>query len=198
LIHPSTTLRFIDERIGYGAVATELIPKGTIVWVHDELDQVFTPAQVERLSNGYRHVLDTYTFLNREGNRVLCWDLARYVNHSCDPNCLSPGLDLEVAVRDIAPGEPLTDDYAALNLTAAWDCQCGSPRCRGRVSSGDFPALARIWDEHIAAAWPLVGQVAQPLWPWVPDRDNLALALASGAALPSSLHHFFPRPPTAA
>jgi hypothetical protein len=198
LIHPSTTLQFIDARIGHGAVATELIPKGTIVWVHDELDQVFTPAQVDRLSRDYWDIIETYTYLNRDGNRVLCWDLARYVNHSCEPNCLSPGLDFEIAVRDIAPGEPLTDDYAALNLTAAWDCQCGSPRCRGHIHAGDFPALARDWDARLAEVLPHVGRVPQPLWRWIRDRDELALALASGASLPSSLHHYYARPSTAA
>ena len=32
MIHPSTELRFINDEIGYGVVATRFIPKGTIVW----------------------------------------------------------------------------------------------------------------------------------------------------------------------
>lgn len=41
-------------------------------------------------------------------------NLARYVNHSCEPNCegeIHDGHILVVALRDIAQGEELTMDY---------------------------------------------------------------------------------------
>lgn len=41
-------------------------------------------------------------------------NIARYMNHSCDPNCESDVVDgkiLITALRDIEPGEELTFDY---------------------------------------------------------------------------------------
>jgi hypothetical protein len=64
-------------------VATSLIPRGSITWVQDELDQVFTPEKVDRLGPIYEQILQKYSYLNVDGDFVLCWDLARYINHSC-------------------------------------------------------------------------------------------------------------------
>ena len=38
MIHPDTELQFINDKIGYGVVATKLIPKGSITWALDKLD----------------------------------------------------------------------------------------------------------------------------------------------------------------
>ena len=103
MLHPHTELVFIDERIGYGVVATRRIPRGTITWVLDELDQRIPPHRVRRLTTLQRKHLDKYAFVDRDGNWVLCWDLGRYLNHSSDPSCVSH-YDYTVALRDIAPG----------------------------------------------------------------------------------------------
>jgi hypothetical protein len=142
MLHPHTELAFIDERIGYGVVATRRIPRGTITWVLDELDQRIPPHRVRRLTTLQRKHLDKYAFVDRDGNWVLCWDLGRYLNHSCDPSCVSL-YDFSMALRDIAPGEQLTDDYSALNLDETFACCCGTPLCRGQVGPDDFPALRR-------------------------------------------------------
>jgi hypothetical protein len=39
MIHPHTQLQEINETIGYGVIATQVIPKGTIVWILDDLTQ---------------------------------------------------------------------------------------------------------------------------------------------------------------
>jgi hypothetical protein len=49
MLHPHTELRFINEQIGYGVIATHFIPRGTVTWVRDDLDQTFSRAQVERM-----------------------------------------------------------------------------------------------------------------------------------------------------
>jgi D-alanine-D-alanine ligase len=58
-------------------------------------------------------------------------------NHSCDPNTEFRGLNV-VARRDIAPGEELTLDYATCYDTRMipFDCTCGRPTCRGRITGG--------------------------------------------------------------
>ena len=95
MIHPDTELRFVNRSIGYGVFATRLIPRGTITRVRDRLDQAFTPAQIEAFPAHYRNTLLKYTFVDGRGEFVLCWDLARYINHSCDSTCRTAGFDFE-------------------------------------------------------------------------------------------------------
>src|SRR5690606_32687246 len=101
MLHPDTELRFINDTIGYGVVAKKLIPKGTITWVQDDLDQVLTPQQAGSLMPQVREHLEKYSFTNSEGNYVLCWDNAKFVNHSFNPSCMSTAYDFEIALRDI-------------------------------------------------------------------------------------------------
>ncbi len=56
-------------------------------------------------------------------------------NHSCDPNTGFDGLNV-IALNDISQGAELTLDYAEFldENMEPFDCQCGSPKCRGRIS----------------------------------------------------------------
>lgn len=68
---------------------------------------------------------------------------ARYINHSCEPNCESVIERRRVfidAVRDIAPGEELSYDYQIgrergdpPNIDEIYACRCGSKECRGTM-----------------------------------------------------------------
>jgi SET domain-containing protein len=76
---------------------------------------------------------------------------ARWINHSCDPNCEvwliesedgDPAKDRLVieSMRPIKAGEELTYDYGVADdepMTdaerALWNCRCGSPKCRGTM-----------------------------------------------------------------
>lgn len=64
------------------------------------------------------------------------------VNHSCDPNMWMYDACTLVAKRDIKQNEELTADYALWetneNSISKWDCRCGSPLCRGRVTGKDW------------------------------------------------------------
>jgi hypothetical protein len=188
LLHPHTELRFINPTIGYGVFATQLIPAGTITWARDELDQVFTSAQVSERPLFIREVLDRYCFYDGEGNWILCWDLARFVNHCCDANCLSAGFDFELAVRDIQPGEELTDDYGTLNLIEPFECQCGAAGCRGVLQPEDPERLVDGWDARVRAVFSRLNEVEQPLLPWVRELDAVRDALSTGA-VPSCRCH---------
>ncbi|MCC2672732.1 MAG: protein-lysine N-methyltransferase [Armatimonadetes bacterium] len=188
MLHPDTELRYINDTIGYGVFATQLIPAGTITWARDDLDQVFTPQQVVRLPTHLREILDRYCFYDGEGNWILCWDLARFVNHCCAANCLSAGFDFEIAVRDILPGEELTDDYGTLNLTAPFECHCGAPTCRGVLQPGDPERLVGEWDATVRAVFSRVGKLEQPLRPFVQQWEAVQHALASGV-IPSCRCH---------
>jgi hypothetical protein len=62
------------------------------------------------------------------------------VNHSCEPNVGMGGNVLLVSMRDIAPGEELTIDYALFlgDPGFAMDCRCGTASCRGVVRGTDW------------------------------------------------------------
>jgi SET domain-containing protein len=62
-----------------------------------------------------------------------------YTNHSCDPNIAIQGQIVFVAMRDIAPGEELTHDWAtADDLNYEMECKCRSPNCRRVVTGKDW------------------------------------------------------------
>ena len=66
-------------------------------------------------------------------------NVARWVNHSCAPNCRSEiddGRIWLVASRDIAPGEELTFDYGfTFREGLEHPCHCGAPECVGFIIS---------------------------------------------------------------
>lgn len=189
MIHPHSELRFINDDIGFGVVATRFIPKGTITWALDPLDQVIDERKAASLSAELQHRLDIYSYQNGRGDRILCWDHARFVNHSCQPTSLAPGFDLEIAVRDIHPGEQITDDYGSLNVLTAFECACGTSACRGTVGPGDFDRLSGTWDALVAAAFPSVVTVDQPLWHLVTEREAIARIVADRLPVPSCRVH---------
>jgi hypothetical protein len=62
-----------------------------------------------------------------------------FLNHSCQPNVGFAGNTALVAMRDIAPGEELTTDYALFdNHDETMDCQCGTPACRKVIGGRDW------------------------------------------------------------
>jgi SET domain-containing protein len=62
-----------------------------------------------------------------------------YTNHSCDPNIALQGQIVFVAMRDIAPDEELTHDWATTDdLDYVLECKCGSVNCRGTVTGKDW------------------------------------------------------------
>ena len=191
VLHPSARLAWIHDEVGYGVVATEHIPKGTILWALDPLDRRLTPADVRALGPSLWPHLERYTYVNGRGERVLCWDHGRFMNHSCAPVSLSPGVDFELAVRDLAPGDEITCDYTSLNLEEDLHCLCGHPECRGVITSEHFAELAPVWDRQLRDAVRYAMDVTQPLLEWV-DQDALARWAASPSELPSALSHRYP------
>ena len=164
MIHPDTELRFINEKIGYGVVALKPIPCGTITWVLDKLDRKFTPQEVKAMDELYQEVLDKYTYRNAEGNHILCWDIARFVNHSSRSNCLTTAYEFEIAIRDIDAGEELTDDYGYLNLEEPFEVVPEEGSNRNIIYPDDLLRHYPEWDEKLLKSFPKIMQVDQPLF----------------------------------
>ena len=68
---------------------------------------------------------------------------ARFINHSCNPNCEAVDDDGRIfieTIRNIRPGEELSYDYH-LERDGRWRkewaeryaCRCGAPNCRGTL-----------------------------------------------------------------
>jgi hypothetical protein len=190
MIYPHTELHFINEKIGYGVVATRFIPKGTITWVGDPLDQVLGPERDLQMPDMLVSQVERYSFRDAQGQRILCWDHARFVNHSCNANCLSAGFDFELAIRDIEPGEELTDDYGTLNIESSFECLCGSVRCREVIHPDDLLRYSRAWDITVHESLPYLSQVRQPLWPLIQDKQKLEQVLAGEHPLTSLVTHY--------
>lgn len=169
MIHPHTELQFINREIGYGVVATQFIPKGTIVWVLDILDQEFTPDQVVEMDDIHKQIIETYAFRNNQGNYALCWDHGRYVNHSFKPSCMSTAYDFEVAIRDIQIGEQLTDDYGYLNISEPFHAYDEHTR-RKTVYPDDILRHYKTWDKNVLDVIHLAPGLDQPLRSVLPDR----------------------------
>jgi SET domain-containing protein len=89
-----------------------------------------------------------HTFLMIANSRVVIdaavgGNDARFINHSCDPNCeivTERGRVFIDAIRSIEPGEELTYDYAYEReegddavATTRYPCRCGASSCRGTI-----------------------------------------------------------------
>ncbi|MDF1698880.1 MAG: SET domain-containing protein [Saprospiraceae bacterium] len=192
MIHPYTKVEFINEEIGNGLVATKFIPKGTITWVMDPLDRIFSPEEFNRIPPSFQEILETYTFRNNCGQRVLCWDNGKFVNHSFKSNCLTTAYDFEIAVRDINPGEQLTDDYGYLNITAPFKGSDEGTK-RKYVYPDDLLKYHPVWDKSIQNVFSRIIENDQPLWNYLPDttKDVIKKIIAGNEELKSIKYNYF-------
>ena len=86
----------------------------------------------------YFHIDDSHVIDGKHGGNS-----ARWINHSCDPNCDCEIVGKRVfirALRDLRPGEELFFDYRLTidgrrtrRLEREYACHCGSTNCRGTM-----------------------------------------------------------------
>lgn len=86
----------------------------------------------------------TYLFLLPDGSAIdgnVPANVARYINHSCEPNC---EIEFEenrvhiVAIKDIEEGCEVTYNYGFdLENYLEYPCRCGSDRCVGYICDED-------------------------------------------------------------
>ena len=135
---PKTEVR--DSPIhGKGLFAKASIGAGEIVAVKG--GHIFTTQQWKtlepRLGPAEVQIADAL-FIAPE-TREECPGSMMYTNHSCEPNIALQGQIVFVAMRDIAPGEELTHDWATTDdLDDAMECRCGRPTCRRVVTGQDW------------------------------------------------------------
>lgn len=163
MIHPHTELRYVSKSIGYGVFATQFIPKGTIIWVLDELDQKLDESYIYSLDPIRKSQLIKYCYRDEQGKYILCWDIARYMNHKFQANCICTAYQFELAAKDILPGEELTEDYGYFNLDEPFYCFPEKESSRTKVMPDDILHFYPEWDHKASEAMKHFNQVDQPL-----------------------------------
>ncbi|MCL5430332.1 MAG: hypothetical protein M1504_02540 [Candidatus Marsarchaeota archaeon] len=103
-----------------------------------------------------------------------CDDQLCYNNHSCNPNVMDLGNEVDIVVRDIKKGEEQTEDYRILRNKelrfsdfGANGCQCGEQNCMKKRTFRRPPSkeLQRFWSKKINGALQVANTVKQPIRP---------------------------------
>ena len=130
---------------GRGVFARRAVPKGTRLMEY--LGERITHAEADR-RYAKEHEFSPHTMLFAVNDKVVIdatrkGNSARYINHSCTPNCEAieeEGRIFIETLRKIAPGEELTYDYNLVleerhtpSLKKMHACYCGTRRCRGTL-----------------------------------------------------------------
>lgn len=142
------------NHFGYGVFATAPISSSEIVVIligkvmsreyHDSLDPDL---------QCYPLTISDDTFLGLDDKSR--FDVAEYLNHSCDPNLGVLGNNIIVAMREIKPDEEVCFDYAMSETTSedmGWKCECGTSLCRGVIRPDDWkrPELQKRYRHFFA------------------------------------------------
>jgi uncharacterized protein len=124
---------------GMGGFARVDIPAGArvIEYVGEKITKQESLARCEQ-NNEYIFALDDEHDLDGQ----VSWNPARFLNHSCEPNCearLEGGCIWVIAIREIRAGEELTFNYGYdLADYAEHPCGCGAPGCVGYIVAEEF------------------------------------------------------------
>ncbi|KAJ2627767.1 hypothetical protein GGF44_004647, partial [Coemansia sp. RSA 1694] len=132
-------------RKGFGLQALEDLDTGRFVMEY--MGEVVTTTEFRKRSRAYQaEGIQHHYFMSIGQNKVIdatrkgC--VARFVNHSCGPNCVLQKWMVGGAVRmgifverPIKRGEEITFDYKFERLagTEPQPCYCGSPECKGII-----------------------------------------------------------------
>lgn len=140
---------------GKGMFATDIIKKGELllIWKESYTDRAGAMEAV------------------KEGKGIMQWDDDIFsveteanpddygINHSCDPNCWMRNPYSVEARRGIEMGEEITIDMAMFEAdedsVAEWNCNCGSPLCRGKVTGKDW-RIKELQDRYKGHFSPLI------------------------------------------
>jgi SET domain-containing protein len=129
---------------GQGLFATQRLRRGArvIEYIGEKISKAESNRRCE-LQNWYIFSLDDESDL--DGN--FDWNPARFVNHSCAPNCEAEWENGRIwikALRDIEAGEEISFNYGY-----DWEsykehpCHCGAPECLGFIVAEEFFARLR-------------------------------------------------------
>jgi hypothetical protein len=175
-MHPDTEIKYIDDTVGYGVFAKKMIPAGSITYVKDSLEIEISPTDFAKHSQVMQDTIEKYSYIDQNGYRIISWDFAKYVNHCCNCNSMSTGYGFEIALRDIYPGEQITDEYGLFNVKQDIKLICDQPHCRKNLREDDLDTYYQDWDGKIKKALGKFNEVNQPLKPFIDPNTAEELA----------------------
>lgn len=127
---------------GWGVFATKDIPAGQMIIEY--VGEIIRPSVSDLRESKYVDKgIGCYMFEIVPGEIVdatMCGNAARYINHSCAPNCYSKTIKIDqgrhvvviIAKRRIQRGEELSYDYKfPLDDSDKVKCGCGTEQCKG-------------------------------------------------------------------
>ncbi len=124
---------------GTGAFAHRAIRKGTriIEYLGRKIDKAES-ARMLQAQNEY--IFDVHEDYDLDGN--VDWNPARFINHSCAPNCEAENDDGRIwiiALRTIRPDEEITFNYGYdIQDYRDHPCRCGAEECLGFIVAEEF------------------------------------------------------------
>lgn len=142
---------------GKGVFATKNIAKGTTIFEY--LGDRITPEQADEKANLMDYDDPSHTFFFSISNGMVIdggvnGNDARFINHSCEPNCEAQENETGdhvyiVALKNIKSGDELTFDYGLIiddeltpDLEQQYMCLCASPKCRGTMLAKTIPDIS--------------------------------------------------------
>ena len=131
---------------GRGVFATETIPRGERI-IEYKGQRVSWDEAMKRPDSDPDNPAHTFLFELEDGRVIdarVRGNAARWINHSCAPNCITfeddNGHVFIQAKRKINPGEELSYDYKLIvdgrmskKERASYACRCGKRGCRGTL-----------------------------------------------------------------
>jgi SET domain-containing protein len=124
---------------GIGGFARRCIPRGVrvIEYVGEKIDKQESLLRCEK-NNEYIFTLDE----QHDVDGSVEWNPARFLNHSCEPNCQAEAADGRVwieSIREIPAGEEITFNYGFdLVDYRQYPCHCGTPACVRYIVAEEF------------------------------------------------------------
>ena len=149
---------------GMGIYASEDIPKNTkiIEYIGEKIlkreGDIRSEKRIKKYLNskktGSVYIFELNSKYDIDGSKR--YNKARYINHSCDPNCEVDIKDGQIwisSIKKIKKGDELSYDYGyAFDKDDYKDhvCKCGSKFCIGYIiSSDDWPKFLKYLEKNI-------------------------------------------------
>jgi hypothetical protein len=156
-------LRRTGER-GFGLYVKEFVPRGSLI--HEYLGEVINTVEMMQRLEEYTQLESSNFYILTVGRDSHCdagrkGSLARFLNHSCDPNCFSRLWEIPgqvpreglYAKYDLHEGTELTFDYlmeappGSEHLSPV-KCLCESIRCSGFLTRRAVPRTTK-WEIQV-------------------------------------------------
>jgi hypothetical protein len=130
---------------GWGLVAVNGVLKGDLIqeYVGEIIDERTKNDRLLKWSQDHPNDPNFYVMRLEPGWYIDAREvanMARFINHSCDPNCKLVPINVAgrmrvsiVCIRDVPPGGFLSYDYQFENQ---FTCRCGAANCRGTMKGG--------------------------------------------------------------